>query len=42
MTTSSSVISYLDRARVIGGLPDVVAIQEGKVGLINLSIFQFN
>lgn len=23
--------SCLDRARVVGGLPDVVAIQEGKV-----------
>uniref|UniRef100_A0A8C6LZJ6 Myomesin 1a (skelemin) n=1 Tax=Nothobranchius furzeri TaxID=105023 RepID=A0A8C6LZJ6_NOTFU len=23
-------VSYLDRARVVGGLPDVVAIQEGK------------
>lgn len=23
--------SRLDRARVVGGLPDVVAIQEGKV-----------
>lgn len=26
-----SCISCLDRARVVGGLPDVVAIQEGKV-----------
>lgn len=26
-----SFISCSDRARVVGGLPDVVAIQEGKV-----------
>lgn len=29
-------ISCLDRARVVGGLPDVVAIQEGKVNKLDI------
>lgn len=31
-----SCISCSDRARVVGGLPDVVAIQEGKVNKLDI------
>lgn len=29
-------VFLLDRARVVGGLPDVVAIQEGKVNKLDI------
>ncbi len=34
--SAHSCISCLDRARVVGGLPDVVAIQEGKVSKLDI------
>lgn len=39
MFDTCTCISCLDRARVVGGLPDVVAIQEGKVNKQFFTLF---
>lgn len=40
IATATELLSLppLDRARVVGGLPDVVTIQEGKVMFVMLSL----